>query len=96
MREKEAEKKKQEKIEHEKALFDFDNEINELEGVEERYPVVKPIPEPEKEKESVIKKTMRPACLMNNDVLADLHKLRVKNEEQEREKKKNERDALLE
>ena len=27
-----------EKIEHERALFDFDEDINDLEKVEERYP----------------------------------------------------------
>ena len=29
-------------IQHEKALFDFDEEINDLENVTERYPVEKP------------------------------------------------------
>ena len=27
---------------HEKALFDFDEEINDLETVEDRYPVITP------------------------------------------------------
>ena len=30
--------KKEEAIEHEKALFDFDHEINDLDTVAERYP----------------------------------------------------------
>ena len=32
--------KKREVQEHEKALFDFDEEINNLDEVQERYPVV--------------------------------------------------------
>lgn len=36
--EKKQNEKRQEAIEHEKTLFDFDEDVNQLEGVEERYP----------------------------------------------------------
>ena len=34
------EKHKKEALEHERTLFDFDEDLNQLEGVEERYPVI--------------------------------------------------------
>jgi len=45
---------------HEKALFDFDDQIDDLEQVEDRYPVVLPPPEESVLNKFAVKKTMRP------------------------------------
>ena len=64
--------------EHEKALFDFDAEIDQLEKVEDRYPVVVP---------SIlthfqVKKTERPN--FNAKILEDLAKMRKPLEQEEK------------
>ena len=45
-----ADSKKDRDDSHEKALFDFDEEIDELEEVENRYPVPKPEQKPPRSK----------------------------------------------